>query len=100
MKSSGPDNPVIIELIFGVGFTIIGVLFLLRRKKVVEALIISSKVFWEKMGLGFLQNDKIAFIITNFMIPVIGLVFSIVGFLLTCNAVYRIVIILKGLFIK
>ena len=100
MNLSGTDNPLIIEIIFGIAFTTIGMFFLLRRKKVVEASVLSSKVFWEKVGLGFLHNDRWAFFTTSLMIPFMGIIFSLVGLMLTYNAIYRITIIIKNLFIR
>jgi len=64
-------------LVVGAALTYVGIIFLFRREKVVEALLASNKVFWDKMNYSPDQNRGRA--ITNIMIPMMGVVFTVGG---------------------
>ena len=76
------------DLIFGVLFCSLGGYILLRRKTVIDALLSSNKVFWDKIG--FAYNEKASLFMTNIMIPTIAVLFLCVGILL----IYRVIIFL------
>lgn len=64
-------------LVVGVALTCVGIIILLRREKVVKALLASNKVFWGKMNYSPGQDRSRA--ITNIMIPLLGVVFTVGG---------------------
>ncbi len=81
-KSESP----IVDLIFGVLFCGFGFYTVGHRKKIVEASLSSSKIFWEKIG--FFQGENIfRDVLTSFMIPLIGIIFATVGTLLIIRVV-------------
>lgn len=79
------DN-VFADIIFGIIFSSLGFSFIFWRGKVIDALISSNKVFWEKIG--FAPDEKKAMLLTNIMIPVIGAIFLVVGVIL----IYRVIV--------
>jgi hypothetical protein len=74
-----------VDLLLGVIFFMLGGYMLFCRKKVVDALLDSNKVFWGQIGFGY--NEKNAVNMTNFVIPIMGLLFFCVGVLLTYRAI-------------
>jgi len=70
------DN-IIADIVFGIIFSCLGYSFIFKREKIVNALISSNRVLWE--NLGFTPNEKKGIFITNIMIPLMGVVFLIVG---------------------
>ncbi len=78
------DN-FIADIIFGVIFSSLGFSFIFWREKIIDALISSNKVFWDKIG--FAPDEKKALLLTNIMIPNIGAIFLAVGVIL----LYRVV---------
>jgi hypothetical protein len=73
------------DLIIGIIFLFIGGYLLLFRKNVIDALLLSNKVFWTKIGLCY--GEKVTNYMTNIMIPLIGILFVCVGILLTYRAI-------------
>jgi len=73
------------DLIIGIIFLFIGGYLLLFRKNVIDALLLSNKVFWTKIGLCY--GEKVTNYTTNIMIPLIGILFVCVGILLTYRAI-------------
>ncbi len=78
------DN-FIADIIFGIIFSSLGFSFIFWRGRVIDALISSNKVFWEKIG--FAPDEKRAELLTNIIIPIIGAIFLAVGVIL----LYRVV---------
>jgi hypothetical protein len=78
------DN-LIADIVFGIIFSTLGFNFIFRRGKIVNALMASSKVFWE--NIGFRPNERQGMLITKIMIPVMGAIFSIVGIVLVYRAI-------------
>lgn len=74
-----------VDLFVGVVFFMLGGYMLFFRKKVIDALLASNKVFWGQIGLGY--NEKIAINMTNLVIPIMGFLFFCVGILLTYRAI-------------
>ncbi len=69
------------DLIPGVLLSGVGFYILFHRKRILDALLSSSKVFWDKMGI--LRNEStLGTSISSFMIPLIGFIFSVVGLVL------------------
>ncbi len=64
-------------LVVGAALTCVGIIFLFRREKVVEALLAPNKIFWGKMNYSPDQNRSRA--ITNIMIALMGMVFTVGG---------------------
>jgi ammonia channel protein AmtB len=79
MKS---DN-FIADLIFGIIFLFLGFNLVFNKKKVIDALIESSKMFWGKMGI---TTDQTKGALTSVMIPLIGVTFLIVSGILIYKA--------------
>ena len=73
------------DLLLGVIFFMLGGYMVFSREKVIDALLASNKVFWGKIGFGY--NEKIASTMTNFIIPIMGLLFLCIGVLLTYRAI-------------
>lgn len=72
---------LIIDLIRGALFLIVGICFIMHRKRIAEALVASNKVFRER--LNFLRNYKMGSESLNkIMIPLIGIGLAIAGFCL------------------
>ncbi len=82
-----PADPIA-DFIFGIVFSLIGLYSLVRRKKIIDALMASNKVFWDK--LGFATKEKQGLFMANIMIPFMGAVFFFGG----CIAIYRFIIYL------
>ncbi len=76
IKTTSP----VIDLIFGLIFSLIGMIIIVNRKKIIGALILSTKVFWGK--LNFFQPKEFGIFLTNLMVPIIGVVFLVIGLLL------------------
>ena len=68
---------IISDFVFGLIFLYLGINMIFKRSIIVNALIASNSIFWEK--LNFTVNNKIAVLVTNIMIPFIGIVFSLSG---------------------
>ncbi len=79
-------NRFIADLVFGIILSVLGVSFLFYRKKIISALMASNKVFWERIG--FAPDEAKGMFITNIMIPIIGIIFLLVGGVL----IYRVII--------
>jgi hypothetical protein len=79
------DN-IIADLAFGIIFLFLGFNILFRRKKIIDALMASNKVFWEQIG--FTTDQSKGTFMSNIMIPFIGITFLIVSGIL----IYRVVI--------
>ena len=94
MKLFSSENPILIEMIFSIVFLILGFLFTLCRKRIVEALVLSNKVFWNR--LGFSTNDKVVVFLSNIFIPVIGIVYSVVGVFLIYRVIYKIIAFIRS----
>lgn len=77
---------LIANIICGIIFSSFGFILIFKREKIVKALILSNKVFWE--NIGFTPDEKKGMFITNIMIPIMGAIFLVVGLVL----IYRIVI--------
>ena len=69
-------NPIL-DIIFGMVFLSIGFVFVYKRVRIADALMSSSRVFWEK--LGFTINYKRGIFVTNIMIPIMGAIFFVCG---------------------
>lgn len=80
IKSTSP----IMDLVFGILFSLLGLFIIFNRKKLIDALILSSKIFWEK--LGFSQIKEHSFL-TTVMILIIGILFLTIGIVL----IYRVI---------
>jgi len=74
-----------VDLLLGVIFFVLGGYMVFCRKKVIDALLASNKVFWSKICFSY--NEKIASKMTNFIMPIMGLLFFCVGVLLTYRAI-------------
>jgi hypothetical protein len=74
-----------VDLLLGVIFFVLGGYMVFCREKVIDALLASNKAFWSKIGFGY--NEKITSKMTNFIMPVMGLLFFSVGILLTYRAI-------------
>jgi hypothetical protein len=79
------SNNVVADLVFGIVFILLGYIFVFQRKRLVNALIESNRVFWGKMG--FTPNQARGTAISNIMIPFMGLTFLIVS----CLLLYRVI---------
>jgi len=64
-------------IVVGIIFTCAGFTMTFKKKKFIDALLSSNKIFWEKMNLSVNEDKNKA--ITNIMIPLMGLVFLAVG---------------------
>lgn len=73
------------DLIIGIIFLFLGGYLLIFRKNVIDALLLSNKIFWIKIGLCY--SEKTTNYMTNIMIPFIGVLFLCVGLLLTYRAI-------------
>ena len=58
----------------------VGFIFIFQREKIVDALISSNKVFWEKVGVA--HSGRIGVFITKVMIPFMGAIFVVMGIVL------------------
>ena len=79
LKTEGP----FMDLITGFFLSGVGLYIVLHRRKLVDALMSSSKVFWNKIGIAHSENTGLS----NIMIPLLGGMFSIIGFCLVVRAV-------------
>jgi hypothetical protein len=64
-------------IVVGVIFTCAGFAMTFRKKKFIDALLSSNKVFWEKMNYSINEDRNRS--IANIMIPLMGLVFLAAG---------------------
>lgn len=78
-------DSLIADLIFGVIFSLLGYGFILKREKIVNALLASNKAFWG--NIGFTPNEKKGVLLTNIMIPIMGIIFGVIGLML----LYRVI---------
>jgi hypothetical protein len=78
------DN-VIADIIFAIIFSSLGFSLIFRREKIIDALISSNKVFWEKIG--FTPDERRSIFLTNIMIPIMGAIFLVVGIVLIYKTV-------------
>lgn len=76
----------VVDLIFGLIFSTIGLFIILNRKKIIDGLILSNKIFWEKLNLS--QPKEVVVFLTNVMIPIMGMIFLIIGVLLIYKFIY------------
>jgi hypothetical protein len=67
------------QVISGLICLVIGVVLFFQRQKISEALIASNETFWSKIGI--LRPGRATGSIAHFMIPAIGVVFSVSGIL-------------------
>ncbi len=79
------DN-IIADIVFVITFFVLGINLVFNRKKIIDALMASNKVFWEKIGIS--TDEKKGIFISNIMIPLIGVTFLIVSGIL----IYRVII--------
>jgi len=78
-------NNLLIDFVSGVVFFFLGYNLVFRRKLIVNALLESSKVFWGKIGIT--TNQKSGTVISNIMIPIMGVSFLIVS----CLLIFRVI---------
>lgn len=78
------DN-VIADIISGIVALFLGINFTWRREKIINALIASNKIFWEKMG--FSPDQKKGVFLTSFIIPLMGVLFLLAGIVLFYRAI-------------
>ncbi|MHB8697684.1 MAG: hypothetical protein ACYC9J_06540 [Sulfuricaulis sp.] len=79
------DN-IIADFVSGIIFSALGFSMVFGRKKFIDALISSNKIFWDKIG--YAPDEKRAVLLTNVMIPIMGAIFLAVGVIL----IYRVII--------
>ncbi len=77
------SNNVVADIVFGIVFFFLGYFFVFQRKRLIDALLESNRVFWGKIGIT--PNQTRGASISNIMIPFMGLTFLIVG----CLMLYR-----------
>ena len=75
------------DLCGGIIFTVIGLYISIRHKKIVNALLRSNEVFWKNFNVK--QNSKASACITSIMIPLMGIMFFLVGLLLDYKVLVR-----------
>ena len=70
--------------------TCVGFIMVFKRNKVIDALLSSNKVFWEKLNYSFSEDRNKA--IANIMIPLMGLVFMAGGI----ASIVKVIVTLSG----
>lgn len=78
MKLILQSTNILADLMNGAIFVLVGGYILLRRKKIVNALLASSELFWKEFGV---NQNKYSRFMSNIMIPLCGAVFFGVGVL-------------------
>ncbi len=64
-------------IVGGIIFSFLGCVLIFWRARVIDAMIASNQVFWEKIG--YSPNNKRGRFLANVMIPFIGIVFLAAG---------------------